>query len=93
MIPRMAHVIQVGGAPMPEKETACLERNREALSHHDLLWGDDDIAPLTEGLPEVARFIEFARAHRKRAFVADAMKMLILARHFTVGHLVIDCVA
>jgi len=82
MIPRMAHVIWVGGAPMPEKETACLERNREVLSHYDLLlWGDDDIAPLTEGLPEVARFIEFARAHRKWAFVADAMKMVILARH------------
>src|SRR5882672_144686 len=81
MIPRVAHVIWVGGAAMPEKETACLERNRDILSAYDLLlWGDDDIGPLTEGLPEVAKFIDFARAERKWAFIADAMKMLILSR-------------
>jgi hypothetical protein len=34
MIPRTTHVIRVGGAPMPEKRTACLERNREVLSHY-----------------------------------------------------------
>lgn len=88
MIPRMAHVIWVGGAPMPEKEAACLERNRQVLSHYDLLlWGDDDVAQLTDGLPEVARFIDFARMHRKWAFIADAMKMLILTR---VGGWVLD---
>jgi mannosyltransferase OCH1-like enzyme len=81
MIPRVAHVIWVGGAAMPEKETACLERNRDILSAYDLLlWGDDDIGPLTEGLPEVTKFIDFARAQRKWAFIADAMKMLILSR-------------
>jgi mannosyltransferase OCH1-like enzyme len=81
MIPRVAHVIWVGGAPMPEKEAACLERNRQVLSHYDLLlWGDDDIAPLSAGLPEIARFFEHARANRKWAFMADAMKMLILVR-------------
>lgn len=81
MIPRVAHVIWVGGAAMPEKEAACLERNRQVLSQYELLlWGDDDIAALAAGLPEVERFFEYARGARKWAFVADAMKMLILAR-------------
>lgn len=81
MIPRLAHVIWVGGAPMPEKEAACLDRNRQVLSGYDFfLWGDDDVEQLSAGLPQVQAFIEFARAGRKWAFVSDAMKMLLLVR-------------
>lgn len=81
MIPQVAHVVWVGGAPMPPKEAACLERNRHVLSGYEfLLWGDDDIEPLCAGLPALRAFIEFARAAKKWAFVSDAMKALLLVR-------------
>jgi mannosyltransferase OCH1-like enzyme len=81
MIPRLAHVIWVGETTMPEKERACLERNRQVLSEYDfLLWGDSDIDLLTAGLPSVRTFINFARANKKWAFVSDAMKTVLLVR-------------
>lgn len=81
MIPRLAHVFWVGGAPMPKKEAQCLERNAEVFGGYELvLWGDEDLPMLCASQPEIARFMDHAREHRKWAFMADAMKMLVLAR-------------
>lgn len=81
MIPRVAHVIWVGGAPMPDKELFCLERNRQVLCDYELLlWGDDDIEHLVAGLPQIKNFIVFAREARKWAFISDVLKTLLLVR-------------
>lgn len=81
MIPKIAHVVWVGGNPMPEKEARCLERNRAVLSsYHVQLWTDDNIKDLIPDIQPIKDFLEFATREKRWAFVSDLVKVLALMR-------------
>jgi mannosyltransferase OCH1-like enzyme len=81
MIPKIVHVVWVGGKPMPEKESYCLARNREVLSSHQvILWNDDNVRSLIPDMEPIKNFFEFAAANKKWAFVSDLVKVLALVR-------------
>lgn len=81
MIPKIAHVVWVGGNPMPEKEAYCLARNREVLSDYQVhLWTDDNVGELVPDIEPLRNFLEYARQERKWAFFSDLIKVLALVR-------------
>lgn len=83
MIPKLAHVVWVGGQPMPDRFKQMHEANKSILSRdgYELqLWDDSLCSALIQKEPSIWRFLELAYAQRQYAFVSDCIKMLVLDR-------------
>lgn len=80
MIPRQVNVVWVGGGAIPAKEIRCIDESRANLADYELrLWTDDDVPQIVDQHPGVRAFVEYAYSERKWAFLADMVKMYVLA--------------
>lgn len=80
MIPKILHMVWVGGNKIPQTELNFMENNKKILHDYEInLWNDDNIESLIKNHP-LESYVRYALAVKRYAHANDGIKTIALQK-------------